>query len=197
MDRTISAAGDAARVSRGCACETGLTLESVPECTLTRVKASQPRLRIGELARRSGVSPDTLRHYERLQLLPKAARTGGGFREYPDGVERRVKVIQQALAIGFSLDELKEFFRERAAGRHPCRRVRRLAQAKFDALEQQLEAILAARRALSAILENWDRRLEQHQGDPANLLDSLAELEPLQLSEMRRLPQRRRARSSQ
>lgn len=159
------------------------------------MKASRPRLRIGELARRSGVSPDTLRHYERLQLLPKAARTSGGFREYPDGSERRVKVIQQALAIGFSLDELKEFFHERAAGRHPCRRVRRLAQAKFDALEQQLAAMLTARAALRAVLENWDQRLEQHKGQPAHLLDSLAELEPLQPAELRRLPRRPRARN--
>ncbi len=39
-------------------------------------------MRSGELARLAGVSTDTLRHYERLGLLPKAQRTEGGYRQY-------------------------------------------------------------------------------------------------------------------
>ncbi|MDE2181380.1 MAG: MerR family DNA-binding transcriptional regulator, partial [candidate division NC10 bacterium] len=39
-------------------------------------------MRSGELARLTGISTDTLRHYERLGLLPKPPRTGGGYRDY-------------------------------------------------------------------------------------------------------------------
>jgi DNA-binding transcriptional MerR regulator len=150
-------------------------------------------LRIGALARQSGLSVDTLRHYERLQLLPVLRRTEGGFRQYPPEAVVRVKVIQQALAIGFSLQELSKFFKERAAGRPPCRTVRRLAQAKFEALEQQIQHLLAGRDALHALLSHWDERLEQAKGQPARLLDSLAEFEPLPASTPR-VPRTQRSR---
>lgn len=155
---------------------------------------SKPGLRIGALARQSGLSVDTLRHYERLQLLPVLRRTEGGFRQYPPEAIRRVKVIQQALAIGFSLEELSKFFKERAAGRPPCRSVRRLAQAKFEALELHIQHLLAGRDALHALLSRWDERLEQANGQPAHLLDSLAEIEPLSPSSSPRVPRGKRSR---
>ena len=149
------------------------------------VKTSKQRLRIGELARQSGLSTDTLRHYERLQLLPVLTRTAGGFREYPPDAVRRVTVIQQALALGFGLEELAQFFRERAAGRPPCRAVRRLAQDKLDALEARIAAQVAARDALRELLQDWDDRLERGREQPARLLDSLADVKPFELPAQR------------
>jgi len=151
------------------------------------VKHKTLRLRIGELARQSGLSVDTLRHYERLKVLPVLPRTVGGFREYPPEAVRRVRIIQQALSMGFSLDELTQFFAARGAGRHPCRAVRRLAQLKLDALEQQIEAMLAARDVLRAVLQDWDGRLAQSRAQPAALLESLADAPLLDRPEKRRI----------
>ena len=68
----------------------------------------QSELRIGEVAARTGVSIDTLRYYEKRQLLPRAPRTAGGFRLFsPEAVER-IRFIKQAQALGFSLDEVSE-----------------------------------------------------------------------------------------
>ena len=111
-------------------------------------------------------------------------------RQYPPEAVRRVRVIQQALSIGFSLEELARFLKERAAGRPPCRAVRRLAQAKFEALEQQIQHLLAGRDALRSLLLHWDERLNQAKGQPALLLDSLAELDPLPASTSPRVPQK-------
>ena len=143
------------------------------------------------------MSTDTLRHYERLQLLPVLERTTGGFREYPPEAIRRVKVIQQALALGFSLEELTQFFIERAAGRPPCRAVRRLAQFKLDALEARIQAMQAARDALHALLRDWDRRLERGSEQPARLLDSLADVNPFDGREQRTLQRKRRSQPKQ
>lgn len=63
-------------------------------------------LRAGQLARRAGVSTDTLRHYERKGVLPIPRRTAKGYRQYPHQALERVRLIQRALAIGFTLDEL-------------------------------------------------------------------------------------------
>jgi len=57
----------------------------------------------GQLARQSGVSTDTLRHYERLGLLSLPQRTPGNYREYPPTSQQRVELIRRALTIGFSL----------------------------------------------------------------------------------------------
>jgi MerR family copper efflux transcriptional regulator len=133
-------------------------------------------LPIGELARRTGLSPDSLRHYERLGLLPKVARSPGGARRFPEQAEHEVRVIQTALRIGFSLKELAEVRLERRRGGAPCRRVYALASAKLAAMEAQLRELKQLRDALEATLAGWRTRLaETAPGSRAGLLEALAE----------------------
>jgi MerR family copper efflux transcriptional regulator len=84
-------------------------------------------LHSGELAKRTGLSADTLRHYERLGVLPLISRTSGGYRVYPESAVERILVIQRALRLGFTLAELAEVLKARDAGLAPCKRVYRLA----------------------------------------------------------------------
>jgi DNA-binding transcriptional MerR regulator len=79
-------------------------------------------LPIGEIARRAGVSAATLRHYERKGLLRPAARTESGYRQFPKDALERLHMIQCALAVGFTIDELSRVLRKRDAGEAPCRR---------------------------------------------------------------------------
>jgi predicted site-specific integrase-resolvase len=57
-------------------------------------------LRIGQLAERAGVSADTIRHYDRLGLLPKTSRSAGGYRLFPPAVVQRVLLIRDAVRVG-------------------------------------------------------------------------------------------------
>jgi DNA-binding transcriptional MerR regulator len=137
-------------------------------------------LRIGALSKIVGLSPDTLRHYERLGLLAHAGRTTGGFRQYTEHAVRRVRTIQAALEIGFSLRELAGLFRVRASGRPPCREARRLAASKLAELEQELARLLALRAQLHTVIERWDDLLARAAaGTPALLLESLADAHPI------------------
>src|SRR5215470_6944869 len=99
---------------------------------------TSPKLRIGSVARAAGLSPDAIRHYERKGLLFAAERTDGGYRVYRAEDVRRVRVIQAALAAGFTIDELARIFAERRAGRAPCRQVRSLAEEKLARVDAQL-----------------------------------------------------------
>jgi MerR family copper efflux transcriptional regulator len=154
-------------------------------------------VRIGDLAAASGLSRDTLRHYERLGLLPHPPRTAGGFREYPTDTLRRVKVIQGALAIGFGLAELVDIFREREAGAVPCQRVRTLGAEKLEGLEAEIAERRRLRDGLRRVLAVWDKRLAgAGNGRPAGLLDSLADL-PLPPGPPRKREIRRRASNRQ
>jgi len=86
-------------------------------------------LRIGEIAKRAGVSIDALRYYERLKLLPRPRRSSGGFRLFaPEHIER-VKFIKQAQDLGLSLDEIRGLLA--TGGADECRKVRDLLQRKL------------------------------------------------------------------
>ena len=128
-----------------------------------------------EIARRCGVSADTLRHYERKGVLPRPARTGSGYRRYPPDTVDRVLLVQRALVVGFTLDELARVLRERDRGEPPCRGVRDLVAARLGDLEARLRQLTALRRELRHLLVDWDRTLATTPpGQPANLLRSLA-----------------------
>src|ERR1700727_4038370 len=81
----------------------------------------------GALAKSAGVSPDTIRHYEKIGVLPRASRTQSGYRVYPASALERVLVVQRALRIGFTLAELAEVLKARDAGGAPCQLVFKLA----------------------------------------------------------------------
>lgn len=139
-------------------------------------KGSAAPLGPGDLARLAGVSTDTLRHYERKGLIARPPRTAAGYRRYPSDAVARVRLIQRALVIGFSLDELAGVLQERAAGGAPCRKVRGIVQGRLADLNQQLADLRLLKRDLQAILDEWDARLARTpSGEQAHLLDALAQ----------------------
>ena len=135
-------------------------------------------LLIGDVARRAGVSPDTVRHYERKGILQNVRRDGSGYRRYPSEAIDRVLVVRKALAIGFTLDELARIFRRRASGQAPCAQVIELARRKAVELDERIAAMSAVRAALAETLDSWERRIRNTpSGGFAGLLDSLKEKE--------------------
>src|SRR5262245_14299891 len=98
-----------------------------------------------DVARATGVSTDTLRHYERKGLLPRVTRTSAGYRQYSAATVDRVLLIQRALVVGFSLDDLKRILAIRDRGGAPCQSVRALLCHRVKALDQRIEELLALR----------------------------------------------------
>jgi DNA-binding transcriptional MerR regulator len=142
------------------------------------VKEAAPKqkyLRSGELARLAGVSPDTLRHYERKGLLTRPRRSANGYREYLSSDLDRVRLVRGALAIGFSLDELARILSVRDRGGAPCHQVRALAAAKLTEVETQLGELAELRDELRRLLKNWDGLLAKKSPlERAGLLELLA-----------------------
>ena len=131
-------------------------------------------LSAGELARRAGVSPDTVRHYERKGVIAPPPRGANGYRRYPAETLARVQLIRRALALGFTLDDLAGVLRTRDRGGIPCGRVRALAATKLEDVEARLRELVALRNDLRAALRTWDSQLAKTRaGKRAGLLDSL------------------------
>jgi len=154
-------------------------------------KASTNSLSAGSLAQLSGVSTDTLRHYERKGVLQKPPRSSNGYRVYPAQALERVLLIRRALAVGITLDELAAILKVRVRGDAPCRQVRNLVSAKLNDLEEYLKELLALRDDLRAILRDWDKRLAATpSGKQARLLESLAQTDPIGSPKSGKLPLR-------
>jgi len=131
-------------------------------------------MRSGELAQLSGVSTDTLRHYERIGVLAKAPRTKSGYRQYPPSALDRVRLVRRAISVGFTLEELARVLRIRDKGGAPCRQVRDLARSKLEQVERRLEELVLVRDHLQMLWKDWDDRLARTApGQRAGLLDSL------------------------
>jgi DNA-binding transcriptional MerR regulator len=131
----------------------------------------------GELAKATGVSPDTIRHYERIGVLPKAVRSASGYRVYPESAVERVHVVQRALRIGFTLSELAEVLKARDAGGAPCQRVFELAQQKLVAIRTDIAALKRTESYLEKVLGDWKGRVRRAgRGQKAHLLHSLTDV---------------------
>jgi DNA-binding transcriptional MerR regulator len=129
----------------------------------------------GELARQAGVSPDTLRHYEKKGLLAAPHRAANGYRMYPPAALQRVRIIQRALDMGFTLDDLSRVLRQRDAGGAPCGQVRAIALARLAELEARIAGLLDLRDELRLVVQQWSERLAGlPAGQRAGLLDALA-----------------------
>ncbi len=127
---------------------------------MVRMGAMNRGLQIGEVAKRAGVSIDTLRYYEKVKLLPRPARSSGGFRLFaPEHIER-VLFIRQAQELGFSLEEIKGLLA--TGGAEECRNVRDLLQRKLTELDDRLKAMKGFRRLLARHLSECEAELKQH-----------------------------------
>jgi len=130
-------------------------------------------MRSGELARQTGVSPDTIRHYERVGILPAAPRTMSGYRMYPRESLERVRLVQRALQLGFSLAELAEILGVRDRGGVPCRRVLAMTEEKLCSLERQIQDLRRTQRYIRQLVRDWRSQLARTApGKKALLLQS-------------------------
>ena len=129
-----------------------------------------------ELARQSGVSTDTLRHYERKGLIARPQRTTAGYRRYSAEAVGRVRLIQRALVVGFSLNELARVLKERDRGGAPCRSVRALLDTRLADVTRQIGELRGLRQELVELARLWDAKLTAAPaGARAHLLEGLHE----------------------
>lgn len=119
-------------------------------------------LKIGDVAARSGVTVDTLRYYERVGLLTKAARTRSGYRLYEERVVDRLAFIKRAQSFGFTLDEINQMLQLETAEPETCSHILEMIERKLEDLNRQYEEIKRLRRELSAYKTECQRAVAHH-----------------------------------
>lgn len=119
-------------------------------------------MRIGELSRRSGLSRDTIRFYERNGLLSSApsATATNDYRDYSEQTVERLVMITEAREAGFSVDDLRQLFTHLEAG----------AEGAFDAdpfLDRKIAEVtklIERSTRLLAMLENAKKAIQGPHG---------------------------------
>jgi len=105
-------------------------------------------VRIGELAKRSGLESTAIRYYERIGLMPAPARKGSGYRDYGEEAPARLSFIRAAQSIGFTLGEIREMLAFRDRGDAPCQHVAALIERNAEELRQRISILEEMRREL-------------------------------------------------
>lgn len=105
--------------------------------------------RIGALSRQTGVNVETIRYYEREGLLPKAPRTGAGYRAYGPSDALRLSFIRRTRDLGFSLDEVRRLLGLADQKSRSCRSVHAVAVKHLSDIQARITDL----RKMAAILK--------------------------------------------
>ena len=110
--------------------------------------------RIGELSKLAGVTPDTVRYYEKQQMMSHDVRTEGGFRLYTADDLQRLKFIRHARQLGFTLESIRELLSIRVdPEHHTCQESKGIVQARLSEVEARIKELQTMRRSLQRLNE--------------------------------------------
>lgn len=108
-------------------------------------------MKIGEVSRRSGFSPETLRYYDKIGLLDAVGRDAAGRRDYDGHDIEQLMFIRRAKSAGFSLDDIRVLLRLRSAPNEARRQVLGLTQAKLAEIEHKISSLTAFKDELTRL----------------------------------------------
>ncbi len=111
------------------------------------------RLTVSKLAEQVGTSPDTLRYYERIGLLPAPERTAAGYRLYDGTAVERVHFIKEGQRFGLRLEEIRDLLEIRDRGQCPCGHTRFLLERRVALLDEEMAAMARLREGIQQMLE--------------------------------------------
>ena len=113
-------------------------------------------MRIGELAKRSGLTTSRIRFYEDEGLLPKAHRGGNGYRDYPERAVARLHLIRDSQALGFSLSEIKFGLGQAGDADMPSRSdILEALRCKLEDLDAQAAVVAMRRRKVEHLIDEF------------------------------------------
>lgn len=139
-------------------------------------------LRIGAVARKTGLSVDAIRFYEKAGLLTRPSRTPAGYRLYEERELTDLTFIQKAQQLGFSLREIQELF---SIQRHPeetCEHVRDLITQKLAVIRGKIRELEGIEQALAEA----QRQCRKALGAPGKHRESCPVLREIRVSAQRR-----------
>jgi len=130
-------------------------------------------LTIGAVAGRTGCTVPTIRYYEDIGLLPRAARTAAGRRSYGEADLRRLLFIRRSRDSGFAIEKVRELVSLFEAGTQDCTQARDLAQSQLVQVQLKIQELKALESSLTALVTECDARCSGGMAADCTLLADL------------------------
>ena len=111
---------------------------------------------IGTVSRHTGVNIETIRYYEKINIMPKPARTTGGNRVYSVEQVRRLNFIKRSRELGFSLNEIRELLELVDGGDFACSDVHGIAVRQIDNIRTKIKNLRRMERVLKDMAAECD-----------------------------------------
>ncbi|MCO7246573.1 MULTISPECIES: MerR family transcriptional regulator [unclassified Halomonas] len=112
-------------------------------------------MKVSELAKRGGVTAETVRHYTREQLLAPKRHPDNGYQLYSATDLERLHFIQRARKLGFSVAEIRDILAHADHGDSPCPLVRDLLANRLPQIRAQIRELEALAQRMEQALESW------------------------------------------
>ncbi|NCP23865.1 MAG: helix-turn-helix domain-containing protein [Erythrobacter sp.] len=114
-------------------------------------------MRIGELARATGVKTETIRYYEREGILAAPPRTQANYRDYGPNETSRLHFIRRARNLGFSMAQVRELLDLAGDKSQSCAEVDVLTRTHLFEVDRKIAELKSLRTELSRMLENCEQ----------------------------------------
>lgn len=121
-----------------------------PPCSL-----EAPGLRIGEVAKRTGLSVKTIRFYCDQGLLQPSGRSEGGYRLFSEECFAELKLIRALRVMDVPLVELARILEVRRAGVCHCSSLKNSISTKITSIDERILALEAMKEDLQRLLQSW------------------------------------------
>ena len=127
-------------------------------------------MKIGELAKATDCPVETIRYYEREQLLPEPARTEGNYRQYTQAHVERLTFIRNCRTLDMTLDEIRSLLRLRDSPQDACGSVNALIDEHIEHVQARIDGLVALQAQLVELRQRCSA-----QGDECAILQRLEE----------------------
>ena len=114
----------------------------------SQVRGNGARLTIGTLSERTGCHIETIRYYERIGLMPRAARSDGGHRLYGNDHVKRLGFIRRSRELGFTLDQVRTLLGLVDGRRYTCAQVKRITVEHLGEIHRKVADLRKIERVL-------------------------------------------------
>ncbi len=110
-------------------------------------------LTIGKLAELTGVSTDTLRYYEKINLVTGMVRSAAGYRLYTPDAVKVVGFIRGAKELGFTLDEIRKLLTLKSSDQSTCAEIMKHTEAKIIEAEKRIRELKEIKKILKQLAQ--------------------------------------------
>jgi DNA-binding transcriptional MerR regulator len=120
----------------------------------SKAYASAMTMTISQLATRAGLTPDTLRYYQKIGLLPPPRRSQAGYRLFDEESLDRLSFIKSAQRVGLKLADIGQLLEVMDNGMCPCGHTERLLHARLAEVDREIARLTALRESMVKTLDS-------------------------------------------